>query len=87
MMLCCSQADMVSSERDEHDTSPRWAAPPLIRKPSVAKMTFSGMAYIVAVSMVITIVVYVCAYWLVVQFCNRSTTYLYVLSHKTQEMC
>lgn len=42
------KADMVSAERDDHDASPRWAEPPVIRKPSVAKMTFSGMAYIVA---------------------------------------
>uniref|UniRef100_A0A1B6BZ94 Peptidase S54 rhomboid domain-containing protein n=1 Tax=Clastoptera arizonana TaxID=38151 RepID=A0A1B6BZ94_9HEMI len=34
--------------KEDVEGSPHWAEPPVRRKPSVAKMTFSGMAYVVA---------------------------------------
>lgn len=54
-VLTVLQQETPGEGREEVEGSPRWAEPPVRRKPSVAKMTFSGMAYVVAVSTYVSV--------------------------------
>ena len=47
------QPDVLPMGRDEGDKASSWHEPPLRHKPSVAKMTYTGMAYVVSVSNII----------------------------------